>query len=530
MKRNNIIRWMVLGVVLPALCWSCNDFLDENPDNRTVIDSSDKAVQMLVSAYADHQPWEFLEVMSDNTDNHSAPGFAESDKYADEIYGWAEPTQSYNASPKNTWEGQYASIASANQVLAAIEGMEMNDKLRAAKGEALMCRAFSHFLLVNIFAQQYDPNHPEDLGIPYMEHAETELDPKYERNTVHEVYALIEKDIEEGLPLVSDVNYTVPKYHFNTRAAHAFAARFYLYYQKWDKAIEEATAAISQNPSQYLRDFAALAAIPCSNGSQLVTVGTYYTGADLQCNFLLGTDYSSAGVRFGGYGNYKQYNHGQYIANTEGVNAPGYPYAASATAKASWRRTTLNFINGLDKILLPHIPYLFEYTDPVAGIGYAHGVWAIFTADETLLTRAEAYIMTNQLDLALADMQTYANNACSSTRTMTLESCRSWADGLAEYTPEAPTPKKALHPAFSLNEDQTALVHVLLSLRRYETLHCGLRWFDIKRFGIEIYRRTLTANNLGVQSVDDKLVVRDPRRAVQLPVEVISAGLEPNPR
>ena len=127
-------------------------------------------------------------------------------------------------------------------------------------------------------------------------------------------------------------------------------------------------------------------------------------------------------------------------------------------------------------------------------------------------------------------MQTYVNNACSSHRTMTLESCRSWADGLAEYTPEAPTPKKALHPAFSLNEDQTALVHVLLSLRRYETLHCGLRWFDIKRFGIEIYRRTLTANNLGVQSVDDKLVVRDPRRAVQLPVEVISAGLEPNPR
>jgi len=58
--------------------------------------------------------------------------------------------------------------------------MEMTDKLRAAKGEALICRAYAHFVLVNIFSQQYDPNYPDDMGIPYMEKAETELDPKYE--------------------------------------------------------------------------------------------------------------------------------------------------------------------------------------------------------------------------------------------------------------------------------------------------------------------------------------------------------------
>ena len=77
-----------------------------------------------------------------------------------------------------------------------------------------------------------------------MEKAETELDPKYERGTVAEVYAKIEKDIEEGLPLINDVIYSVPKYHFNKRAANAFAARFYLYYQKWDEAVKYATVAL----------------------------------------------------------------------------------------------------------------------------------------------------------------------------------------------------------------------------------------------------------------------------------------------
>ena len=45
------------------------------------------------------------------------------------------------------------------------------------------CALPIYFVLVNVFCQHYDPAHPDDLGIPYMEKAETELDPKYERGT-----------------------------------------------------------------------------------------------------------------------------------------------------------------------------------------------------------------------------------------------------------------------------------------------------------------------------------------------------------
>ena len=116
-----------------------------------------------------------------------------------------------------------------------------------------------------------------------------------------------------------------------------------------------------------------------------------------------------------------------------------------------------------------------------------------------------------------------------------------WAAGTEYYRPETdqnqsdmnkkgPTPKKELHPAFDLDETQEAMVHTLLMLRRYETLHCGLRWFDIKRFGIEIYRRTLDSTDGHVSAVTDKLAVRDNRRAIQLPNDVITRGLPANPR
>ena len=48
---------------------------------------------------------------------------------------------------------------------------------------------------------------------------------------------------------------------------------------------------------------------------------------------------------------------------------------------------------GFDKTIFPRLNYLFEYTDPVAGIGYYRTVYAALTAEEALLNRAEAYIM-----------------------------------------------------------------------------------------------------------------------------------------
>ena len=64
----------------------------------------------------------------------------------------------------------------------------------------------------------------------------------------------------------------------------------------------------------------------------------------------------------------------------------------------------------LDKTMFWKLPYLFEYTDRVAMIGYAHAVYPAFTMEEVLLTRAEAYTMLSEYDLAAADLTTYVHS------------------------------------------------------------------------------------------------------------------------
>ena len=76
---------------------------------------------------------------------------------------------------------------------------------------------------------------------------------------------------------------------------------------------------------------------------------------------------------------------------------------------------------------------------------------------------------------------------------------------------------------------QEPLLQAILQLRRILTIHEGLRMQDIKRYGITIYRRRVNVSNV-VEAVTDKMEARDPRLAIQIPQDVISAQLEPNPR
>ena len=74
-----------------------------------------------------------------------------------------------------------------------------------------------------------------------------------------------------------------------------------------------------------------------------------------------------------------------------------------------------------------------------------------------------------------------------------------------------------------------AMLQCVLGFRRIETLQTGQRWYDVKRYGIEIVRRVINA--LGVpERRTDVLRVDDPRRAVQIPLKPRAAGVVPNPR
>lgn len=166
-----------------------------------------------------------------------------------------------------------------------------------------------------------------------------------------------------------------------------------------------------------------------------------------------------------------------------------------------------------------------------------------------MLNRAEAYVLTNQYDLALKDINVWTDNFVADSvsyntyqydenwnyiyatepinKKLTLDRIREWVNKYGYYTPDTPRPRKHLHPEWiSLIEgsDQENLIQCLLLIRRLEFLHEGMRWFDIKRYGIKLYRRKIITALNTIELVDS-MEYRDPRQAIQLPYEVTSAGL-----
>ncbi|MBR5431351.1 MAG: RagB/SusD family nutrient uptake outer membrane protein, partial [Bacteroidales bacterium] len=303
---------MLLGLV------SCDKFLDTLPDNRTDLDSVEKLQALLVTAYPSVDYLTFNEIMSDNNEN-----IGDNNPYTylifDQIYSWADVTEDWFGCPAWVWENCYRAIASANQVILTIEdkgGAEATG-YRAEMAEALLCRAFSHFLLVNTFCMNYNAETSEtDLGVPYMTRAETTLNPKYERGTVAEVYRHIDEDIQAALPYVSDSYYKVPQYHFNTRAAYAFAARFYLFYEKWEEAERCADVVLGEIPSlRNLKKYTTITRDFDVWCNQFIDVSEKANLLMLGANSIYGRTYCKAA------GYCEKYTHTRYTANNEDLFA-----------------------------------------------------------------------------------------------------------------------------------------------------------------------------------------------------------------
>lgn len=499
---------------------SCNDFLDTLPDNRTELDTPEKVTKMLVSAYSTAN-WNLLaEFYSDNTDDNS-DRYQIFDRLSEEIYLWQDTRETGDDSPLTLWNSCYSAAAAANQALQAIEKLGNTEDLQAQRGEALVCRAYAHFMLSYIFCKAWtESGQYTDLGIPYSYEPETTVRPQYDRETIGRTYERIAADLEEGLPLIDDNNYSVPKYHFNRRAAYAFAARFYLYYRKYDKAIEYASMVLGDDPSLVLRDWGAIGRLSLNDNLQ----PNAYIDAGEQANLLLISTRSYWGLYNGPLTVTCRYTHNITIANNETCLSEGVWGNCSSTL----RMQAANY-SSVPKVMFRKFPtFYFEVVDPAAGTGYYNIVQPAFHTDETLLVRAEAYTMLQDYTHALSDMQAWQNAYTTSEVQLTTEAVNNFYGPIEYYTPEEPTVKKELHPDFPIvDQTQENMLHFILHARRITTLHEGLRWGDVKRYGITVYRRTVDNR---IITVTDTMLPDDPRRAIQLPHDVIEAGLTPNPR
>ena len=515
MKHSSIVSAFLLVIALATS--SCDSFLDIQTDNRTLLNSEKKVTQLLVSAYPKSSYSKLAELSSDNFIDNNAPhgsslgyDLSSFSRLDDQYFAWEPATSSTQQdSPSYVWESCYGAIAAANHALVAIDQLEAADTtidMSSQRGEALLCRAFNHFVLVNIFSQAYkdDAASALDLGIPYASAPETIVHGNYSRETVTAVYAKIEKDIEAGYRLIDDTKYKVPKYHFNKKAAAAFAARFYLYKRDYQKVVDYANDVLTTDPTTMMRDWT-----PAYINS--AAIGYAYINTELPCNLLVLPTTSLFYRVFG-----KRYGH-----NGDPMRATTYGSGPTWNDRLPCYEGKLYITENQEYgVYFPKCMEMFEYTDKIAGIGYAHVVRSEFTAEETLLCRAEALIYLNRTAEAVADLQVW-NKSRLVPKVLTDAIIKNY------YVPANTIYYNKLNndkmsPNFTVTPAQDPYIQCVLHFRRIETIFDGNRWFDLKRYGIEI------THAIGRTQVLT-LTYNDVRRAIQIPQEVVSAGLEANP-
>ncbi|WP_413513385.1 RagB/SusD family nutrient uptake outer membrane protein [Myroides odoratus] len=505
MKKINI----GIGLLMGLFFVNCSGFLDETPDNRTKIDSVDKIGEVVTLAYPRTTHFQFTDIMSDNAVDNG--NITLENVTNTESFFWEDIRSESQDSPTNYWFAAYAAIAQANTAYDAalkLEG-EFTEKgrtkelrrLKEFKGEALIARAYAHFMLVNLFGKTYNPlTASSDLGVPYSKEVETELLPKYSRNTVQEVYDFIEADLIEGLEMIKtlDRSSETKWFHFSLASARAFAAKFYIFKGEFEKSLE------------YSNDLAL-------NGSTLRDLEYYSTLGDKTTveypragaipNLLVGSVMSNIAYNSG-----NRYMYTSTVANDYLYSRDSNPFGKEWNY-GGWGVPSTKLYFGIIKF-----PRTFEVTDPTNQTGFRYTNVVLFSNDMLYLDRIEALISANYLSDALAMMNTWVASRTKAP---------SPANKLTETMILNYRPTAKVDPFYmdKLSTNQVAYLEYLADLRRRDSYLEGQRWFDIKRFNIE-----LTHRNIDGSARVEVLTKNDFRREIQLPQMAIANGLQANPR
>ncbi|MEQ8583924.1 MAG: RagB/SusD family nutrient uptake outer membrane protein [Marinoscillum sp.] len=498
MKKRETYRFkniLVSGLLIGSL-FSCDNFLDEVPDNRVNLNSLDKSAQLLTNAYSVASP-AFTEWMTDNVGFTTGVTIRQSQEQA---YYWEDITSgpTEQDTPDFFWHETYNAIAHANEVLAVLDDFEVTSEEEEARkdaieAEAKLTRAYGHFMLVNLFGEHYTVESSGD-GVPYVKTPETVFIETYERESVKKVYNEVEDDLLDGLDKVNDSYFgNSGKYHFNTNAALAFASRFYLFKGDVTRCIQYSTELLGANPGNFIRD---LTSEEFQNAKSSITgYPQLYTSPELPGNFLLMRKISLVQRPDFGHGPLSEFYSDLFAAS---------PFPGTTD-----ERENPAFVKGDNALLPVRFQNLFERSSLNSNVGLPYHIAISFSGEEVLLNRAEAYTIQNDLNGALADLNVFvARRYSGGNTTLTFENLRAFFGANND-------------PSFT---DQLILLNYILFERRKEFIIQGLRWFDIKRYGISVTHDLSDGSTISLAGDDLRRILQIPQSAIEV------GGLEPNER
>lgn len=235
--RVSALCTVLVGALMLAGLTGCEKFLDIKPAGVVMPSSTADYRALLTRAYqglpADLAK---LSMRSDEASVNFDGANASYRPSYEEIYLWSDGGSLSTLTTQ--WQGYYYSIYVTNHlidILAGKEGASADEKQLV--GEAYLLRAYSYFLLANIYGQPYAEANLGTPCVPLM--LDNEVETVRERSSLGEVYAQVVKDLTASFKYLQEESWeSAKRYRFSKDAAHAFACRVALYMGEWAKAVE----------------------------------------------------------------------------------------------------------------------------------------------------------------------------------------------------------------------------------------------------------------------------------------------------
>jgi hypothetical protein len=253
-------------------------------------------------------------------------------------YQWRAHRTATNATDLYPYRFYYRIISNANLIIENVDKAQGPDAdKKAIKGEALVYRAWSHFMLVQLYGKRYDaaakPN--AQAGVPLMLTSNIN---GQRRDSVEKVYAQVNKDLDDAITNLA--GYTRKfKSHFDVQVAKGIKARVALTQQDWTNAAKYAAEARAgyqlMTNADYQKGFNDINNIEWMWGSQQVTDQTTFFYSFFA---YMSANYASSDIR----GNPKAINSQLYrqidakdvrklLWDSTGKNSTSFPVPSGGT-------------------------------------------------------------------------------------------------------------------------------------------------------------------------------------------------------
>lgn len=436
---KNILKYSLFISILVMV--SCEDFLNYKDKDKiipTTLENFSELAYTELMSNSNVAEMDYLNVMTDDIESFvtsPSPGISDTDdreQYANHFI-WAPETQFTTLNRERedmTWNTVYRRILVCNVIEDKMNEFEDDTKgiRHRLLGEVKFIRAMSYFHLINLYAAPYiTANEAKtQLAVPINMAASIELT-QYKRSSMEEVCNLIEKNLLESIEHFNMGEKKVTVFRPTADAARIYLTRYYLYTKQWQKCVDFATTFLNETDHEILNK---------------TLIGTY--GGD---RGIL-TKENKAIV----------FTWGRTKANdfaTSGGKSNRARFITSTSLLSLYTTNDLRFSNffsaktdGIDKLPYKYDPFTLGKPNQM-----------IFTNtiryEEALLNRAEAYIALGNFAPAMADI-----NALRAERFMSLNTVNA--------------------------TDEVTANKLLREEKRREFCFEGIRWFDIRRWNVEV--------------------------------------------